>query len=278
MEKIKIITDSTADLSQELYDKYDVEVLPVVINFGEESYLDRVDINAEMLLKRMEQEKELPTTGQIIPNRFIDCYNKYLEQGYKIITILMSSAMSGTYQSACIAKNAIESDDIFIVDSQNIAPALGILVLKACSLLEKNYTAEEIVKELEEDKNKVETRMCFESLDNLIKGGRISKTAGVVGTVLGVKLVLNIKDGLMSVKDKVRGSKKAFKKIIADFEEAELDSDVPVLLVYASDIEIKKEFVEYLESNNIKYIECPLGSTVCVHSGPYCCGLVFLKK
>ena len=111
MEKIKIITDSTADLSQELYDKYDVEVLPVVINFGEESYLDRVDINAEMLLKRMEQEKELPTTGQIIPNRFIDCYNKYLEQGYKIITILMSSAMSGTYQSACIAKNAIESDD-----------------------------------------------------------------------------------------------------------------------------------------------------------------------
>lgn len=212
MEKIKIITDSTADLSQELYDKYDVEVLPVVINFGEESYLDRVDINAEMLLKRMEQEKELPTTGQIIPNRFIDCYNKYLEQGYKIITILMSSAMSGTYQSACIAKNAIESDDIFIVDSQNIAPALGILVLKACSLLEKNYTAEEIVKELEEDKNKVETRMCFESLDNLIKGGRISKTAGVVGTVLGVKLVLNIKDGLMSVKDKVRGVKKHLRK------------------------------------------------------------------
>ena len=278
MEKIKIITDSTADLPQELYDKYDIEVLPVVINFGEESYLDRVDINAEMLIKRMEQEKELPTTGQIIPNRFIDCYKKYLDQGYKIITILMSSAMSGTYQSACIAKNTIESDDIFIVDSQNIAPALGILVLKACALLEKSYTAEEIVKELEEDKNKVETRMCFESLDNLIKGGRISKTAGVVGTVLGVKLVLNIKDGLMSVKDKVRGSKKAFKKIIADFEEVELDSDVPVLLVYASNIEIKKDFVEYLEGNNIKYIECPLGSTVCVHSGPHCCGLVFMKK
>lgn len=278
MEKIKIITDSTADLPQELYDKYDIEVLPVVINFGEESYLDRIDINAEMLLKRMEQEKEFPTTGQIIPNRFIDCFNKYLEQGYKIITILMSSAMSGTYQSACIAKNTIESDDIFIVDSQNIAPALGILVLKACTLLEKRYDAEKIVNELEDDKYKVETRMCFESLDNLIKGGRISKTAGVVGTVLGVKLVLNIKDGMMSVKDKVRGSKKAFKKIIADFEEYELDTNVPVFLVYASNIEIKKDFVEYLESNNINYIECPLGSTVCVHSGPDCCGLVFLKK
>ncbi|MDO5517018.1 MAG: DegV family protein [Clostridium sp.] len=278
MEKIKIITDSTADLPQELYDKYDVEVLPVLINFGEESYLDRVDINAEMLLKKMEQEKDLPTTGQIIPNRFIECFNKYLEQGYKIITILMSSVMSGTYQSACIAKNTIESDDIFIVDSQNIAPALGILVLKAGRLLEKGYTAEQIVSELEEDKYKVETRMCFESLDNLIKGGRISKTAGVVGTVLGVKLVLNIKDGIMSVKDKVRGTKKAFKKIIADFESSELDPEVPVLLVYASDIEIKKDFVEYLESNNVNYVECPLGSTVCVHSGPDCCGLVFLKK
>lgn len=278
MEKIKIITDSTADLPQELYDKYDIEVLPVVINFGEESYLDRVDINAEMLLNRMKTEKELPTTGQIIPNRFIDCFNKYLEDGYKIIAILMSSAMSGTYQSACIAKNAIESDDIFIVDSQNIAPALGIQILKACTLLDKGHTAEEIVAELEDKKYNVETRMCFESLDNLIKGGRISKTAGVVGTVLGVKLVLNIKDGIMSVKEKVRGSKKAFKKIIADFEECELDPNVPVLLVYASNIEIKKDFVEYLESNNINYIECPLGSTVCVHSGPDCCGLVFLKK
>lgn len=278
MEKIKIITDSTADLPQELYDKYDIEVLPVVINFGEESYFDRIDINAEMLLNRLKTEKELPTTGQIIPNRFIDCFNKYLDQGYKIIAILMSSVMSGTYQSACIAKNAIESDDIFIVDSQNIAPALGIQVLKACTLLDQGYSAEEMVAELEDKKYRVETRMCFESLDNLIKGGRISKTAGVVGTVLGVKLVLNIKDGIMSVKDKVRGSKKAFKKIISDFEECELDPSVPVLLVYASDIEIKKDFVEYLENNNINYIECPLGSTVCVHSGPDCCGLVFLKK
>ena len=87
MEKIKIITDSTADLPQELYDKYDIEVLPVVINFGEESYFDRIDINAEMLLNRLKTEKELPTTGQIIPNRFIDCFNKYLDQGYKIIAI-----------------------------------------------------------------------------------------------------------------------------------------------------------------------------------------------
>lgn len=137
MEKIKIITDSTADLPQELYDKYDIEVLPVLINFGEESYLDRVDMNVDKLLERMDEEEELPTTGQIIPNRFIECYEKYLNEGYKILTILMSSAMSGTYQSACIAKEAIESDDIFIVDSKNIAPALGILVLKACMLLEK---------------------------------------------------------------------------------------------------------------------------------------------
>ena len=278
MEKIKIITDSTADLPQELYDKYDIEVLPVLINFRGESYLDRVDMNVDKLLERMGKEKELPTTGQIIPNRFIECYEQYLNDGYKILTILMSSAMSGTYQSACIAKEAIGSDDIFIVDSKNIAPALGILVLKACTLLEKGYDIVKIAEELEKEKNKVETRVCFESLDNLIRGGRISKTAGVVGSVLGVRLILNIKDGLMSVKDKVRGSKKALRKIITDLESSELDYDVPVLLVYASEIEIKKELVDYLESNNIKYIECPLGATVCIHSGPNCCGLVFLTK
>ena len=101
MDKIKIITDSTCDLSKEIIEKYDIDVMPMLINFGEESYLEREDT--------------LPTTAQIVPTRFIEKYKGYLEEGYKVISIHISSNMSGTYQSACLAKAELESDDIVLL-------------------------------------------------------------------------------------------------------------------------------------------------------------------
>lgn len=278
MEKIKIITDSTADLPKEIYEKYDIEVLPLLINFGEESYLDGVEITPKELFEKIEKEGNLPTTAQVIPNRFMHTYEKYLNEGYKIISIHISSAMSGTYQSACIAKDTLESEDIFVIDSQNVTAALGMLVLKCAILKENGCEIRQIIEELESVKLNIRSSILFESLDNLVRGGRISKTAGIVGSMLGIKLILEIKDGLMSVKDKIRGSKKAIKKIISDLESKELDTDLPVLLIDVKNVEVKTALQEYLTENKIKYIVCPVGSTVSIHSGPNCCGLVFLNK
>ena len=278
MEKIKIITDSTADLSQELYDKYDIEVLPVLINFGDDSYLDGVEINPEEVFRRIEKDNVLPTTAQVIPTRFEETYKKYLDEGYKIISIHMSSDMSGTYQSACIAKNSLESDDIVVIDSQKVTSALGILVLKAAKLREKGLSLNEIEREINKCRDKVKASIVFESLEYLVRGGRISKTAGVIGGMLGIKVLLEIKDGLMAVKEKIRGNKKAIKRMISDLESAELDPELPVLLIDVQNIEIKQALRDYLNENNINYIECPVGSTVSIHSGPQCCALVFLTK
>lgn len=278
MEKIKIITDSTADLPKEIYEKYDIEVLPLLINFGEESYLDGVEITPKELFERIEKEETIPTTAQVTPNRFMESYEKYINEGYKIISIHISSAMSGTYQSACIAKNTLESEDIFVIDSQNVTAALGILVLKAAILKDKGYGTEEITEELEKVKLNIKSSILFESLDNLVRGGRISKTAGIVGSMLGIKLILEIKDGLMSVKDKIRGSKKAIKKIISDLESNELDDDVPVILIQVDNPEVTNALETYLIENNVNYILSPVGTTVCIHSGRKCCGLVFLNK
>ena len=278
MEKIKIITDSTADLPKEVYEKYDIEVLPLLINFGEESYLDGVEITPEVLFERIEKEGSLPTTAQVIPNRFMDTYKKYLDDGYKIISIHISSAMSGTYQSACIAKDTLESEEIFVIDSKNVTAALGMLVLKAAILKENGYGTKEIAEELEKIKFNIKSSILFESLDNLVRGGRISKTAGIVGSVLGIKLILEIKDGLMSVKDKIRGSKKAIKKIISDLESNDLDNDVPVILIEVDNPEVTNALETYLVENKVNYILSPVGTTVCIHSGRKCCGLVFLNK
>ena len=278
MEKIKIITDSTADLSKEIYDKYDIEVLPLLINFGEESYLDGVEINPNKVFERIEKENILPTTAQVTPNRFIEAYEKYLSEGYKIVSIHMSSVMSGTYQSACIAKEMLETEDIIVIDSQNVTAALGMLVLKAAKLREKGYDILRMEEVLNTVKDKIKLSVYFESLEYLVRGGRISKTAGIVGSMLGIKLVLEIKDGLMAVKDKIRGNKKAIKKIISDLEGASLDEEVPVILIDVNNIEVKEALKEYLETNNVDYVECPVGSSVSIHSGPGCCGLVFLTK
>ncbi|MDD6796328.1 MAG: DegV family protein [Clostridiaceae bacterium] len=278
MEKIKIITDSSADLPKEIFDKLDIEVLPLLINFGEESYHDGVDINIDELFKKMESSDIFPNTAQVTPVRFEEVYRKYLEEGYKIISIHLSSGMSGTYQSACLAKSMIESDDIYVIDSKNVTSGLALVAYRAAILRDSGKTVQEIVEDLEEKKNYICSSLCFESLDNLVKGGRIPKTVSVVTGVLGIKLILEVKNGLMAVKDKVRGSKKAVKRIIKDIEEFEPLEGMPVVLTNVNNKEVHEAIKEYLDNNNIDYLMADVGCTVGIHSGNNATGVFFYSK
>ncbi|MGL5353757.1 MAG: DegV family protein [Clostridium sp.] len=278
MKKIKIITDSCLDIPKQLIDENNIEVLPVLINFGEESYLDTVEITVQEMQKRIDAENELPTTAQITPTRFEECFKRNLEEGYQIVAVIMSSNMSGTYQSACLAKNMLESDDIVIIDSQTITSGQGLLVLEACKLRDEGLTISEMEKELNETKNKIKSSLAFESLDNLVKGGRISKTAAAIGTALGLRLILEMKDGMMAVKDKIRGNKKVVKKIISDYESGNPDTSKPVALLMYENEELYNSLKDYLEENNIEYIHTMVGCAVAIHSGPRAGGLLFISK
>lgn len=278
MEKIKIITDSSVDLPKEVLEKYNVEVMPVLINFGEESYLDGISITRDDVFRRIDKGDVFPTTAQITPNRFIEKFEKYLKEGYKILVIIMSSGMSGTYQSACLAKNMLESQNIEVIDSQSVCSGLGLLVIRAAKLVEKGFSLSEITLDLEDIKNKINVSLSFDSLDNLVKGGRIPKAVGVVTGVLGIKLILEIKDGLMSVKDKVRGSKKALKRILKDLQDSDLRKDLPVILINLDMEEISDPLREYMDENNIEYIDGTVGSTVGIHSGNKISGIFFVSK
>lgn len=278
MEKIKIITDSTLDLPSDLIKEKNIEVLPLLINFGEESYLDRVEINTREMLDRIERENILPTTAQVTPNRFEEVFKKYLDEGYKIVTLVLSSEMSGTYQSACIAKNMLDTDDIVVIDSRNVTSGLGVLVLKACEFRDNGDNIFEIEEKIKSIIPKIRSSLSFESLDNLVRGGRLSKTAGAIGSVLGLRLILEVKDGQMAVKDKVRGSKKALKKVISDFENGNVDINSPIVLLEILNEDIYLGLKKYLEENNIKYIDAKVGCTVGIHSGTRACGLFFIEK
>lgn len=278
MEKIKIITDSTLDLPADLVREKGIEVLPLLINFGEESYLDGVEINTHDMLERIEKENILPTTAQVTPSRFEETFKKYLDEGYKIVTLTLSSEMSGTYQSACIAKNMLESDDIVVIDSRNVTSGLGVLVLKVCEFRDNGDNIFEIEEKIKNLIPKVKSSLSFESLENLVRGGRLSKTAGTIGSVLGLRLILEVKDGQMAVKDKVRGSKKALKKVISDFENGNVDFDSPIVIDEILNEEIYEGLKKYFEEKNIEYIHGIVGCTVGIHSGTKACGVFFIEK
>ena len=278
MEKIKIITDSTLDLPLDLIKEKDIEVLPLLINFGEESYLDGVEINTREMLDRIAKENILPTTAQVTPNRFEEVFKKYLDEGYKIVTLVLSSEMSGTYQSACIAKNMLDTDDIIVIDSRNVTSGLGVLVLKACEFRDNGDNIFEIEEKIKSIIPKVKSSLSFESLENLVRGGRLSKAAGAIGSVLGLRLILEVKDGQMAVKDKVRGSKKALKKVISDFESANVDFDSPIVIDEILNEEIFEGLKKYFEEKNIEYVHGIVGCTVGIHSGTRACGIFFVEK
>lgn len=278
MEKIKIITDSTLDLPAGLIREKGIEVLPLLINFGEESYLDGVEINTKEMLDRIEKDNILPTTAQVTPNRFEETFKKYLDEGYKIVTLVLSSEMSGTYQSACIAKNMLETDDIVVIDSRNVTSGLGVLVLKACEFRDNGDSIFDIEEKIKNIIPKVKSSLSFESLENLVRGGRLSKTVGTIGSVLGLRLILEVKDGQMAVKDKVRGSKKALKKVISDFENGNVDFNSPIVLLEILNEEIYSGLKKYFEENNINYVDAKVGCTVGIHSGTKACGIFFIEK
>ena len=278
MEKIKIITDSTLDLPAELIREKNIEVLPLLINFGEESYLDGVEITTKEMIDKINATGVLPTTAQVTPNRFEETFKKYLDEGYKIVALTLSSDMSGTYQSACIAKDMLESDDIIVIDSRNVTSGLGLLVLKACELRDKGLGIKEIEEGILKAIPKVKCSLNFESLENLVRGGRLSKTAGTIGSVLGLRLILEVKDGKMSVKDKVRGSKKALKKLISDFESVDVDFDSPIVLLELLNEDVYEGLKIYFQEKNINYIDAKVGCTVGIHSGIKPCGIFFFEK
>lgn len=277
MEKIKIITDSTSDLSKDIVEKYNIEVLPLIVNFGEESYYDGVDMTFDKLIAKIKEGVEFPTTSQINPQRFYDCFKENIEDGYKIIYIGIGSKFSGTYQSACIARDMLSSEDIVIIDSENVTSGLGILVIYAGKLMEQGKNLKEIEKEILECIPKVDNMLAFNSLEHLIKGGRLSKTAGFIGNVLSIKPMLAIRDGEIGVIDKVRGTKKAIKAVTDYLEDKKVKQGTPVILLEAPGGDMKKVVLKKLQEKDFEVIEQKVGCVVGTHSGPDAVGVFFIK-
>lgn len=218
-----IVTDSTSDIPEELVSKYDIHVVPLRLMFGEETFQDGVDISAEVFYKRLVQSEQLPTTSQASPADYMQVYENImtLHPGSPIISIHISSGLSGTYQSAVLAKSLMEDPpEITVVDSKSASYGFGLLVVQAARLAAEGQSADEILALIEQMRQQRKLYFLVDTLEYLQKGGRIGKAAAIIGNLLNIKPILSIdEDGIIYAVEKVRGRKKAITRMIERFQE-----------------------------------------------------------
>jgi len=193
---VKIVTDSTSDIPVKVAQELGITVVPLTVFFGHESYLDRVGITTDEFYRRLTHENIYPTTTQPSPGVFADVYKKLLGETDEILAIVISGKLSGTYRSAVSAINMVEGQNrIEVIDSLLTSLSLGLIVICAAEMAKKGSTLQEIAAAVKEKLPRSNTVMAFDTLKYLAKGGRIGKASGLLGSLLAVKPVLNLKEG-----------------------------------------------------------------------------------
>lgn len=274
---IRIITDSTSDLPAYIVKELGISALPLKVLFGEEVYRDGIDLTNKEFYEKMSQHKKLPTTSQVNPGEFIEEFTRHIDNGDEVIGIFISAKLSGTYSSAVIAKETMGNDSrINIIDSLSASFGLGLLVIEAGRMAQQGKSAEEIVQRIEQVKEKVHFYGVIDTLDNLQKGGRLSSTSAFAGRLLGIKPIITLKDGAVSLIAKARGQKKAFGWVLEDVKKNEVDFNNKVICLANAAApldaaEFKKEILK--EYNPKEIIELDIGAVIGTHTGPGCVGI-----
>ena len=277
---VKLIIDAGSDLTMAQAQELDVILIPMTVRFGDKEYRSGVDISNEEFYNKLTEAKELPTTSQPTPFDYEEVYHHVVDAGDEAVVLCVSSALSGTYQSACIAADGLE-DRIFVVDTRAVSVAEKILLDYAISLRNHGANAKEIAAELEKKKEDVRVFGAVETLEYLIKGGRLSKAAGAVGSVLGIRPVLHLVDGALEVAGKARGTKAAITMTHNLVSDIGIDFTMPCALGYTgNDPGVLTPFLDAPSSpwRDHKVPVYNVGSTVGTHTGPGLFLAAFFKK
>ena len=278
---IRIVIDSTSDVTDEIIEKYNLKVVPLTVNFEKQSYLDKIELSSKDFFEKLAAADKLPTTTLVSPGAFVETFSEILLEGDKVLGLFVASEFSGTYDSARMARNMIGSDDIHIIDTRSVCLGSFALILEAIELVQQNKTIEEIVEILNRLKEKIVVVAALDTLKYLEKGGRLSKGQAVVGSLLNIKPIVAIKDGEIKVIEKLRGKNKTVKWFDEWIEKNNYDlSDKTVLLFHGNAYNQLKLLRETIEDKyKIKnIIENEIGPVIGTHSGPGVLGMGFLNK
>ncbi|HKL84517.1 MAG TPA: DegV family protein [Bacilli bacterium] len=284
MAKIKIVTDTTADLTKELYEKLDCEVLPLHVTINEKTYQDTVEITTPELYQIMDETKQLPKTSAINPDVFLETFKKVKDEGYDgVIVTGIGSNMSSTMQSAKIAADQMEDFPIRLVDSLSLSSGTGLLILNGRQYLEQGHSLDETADYMNSLVPKVRAQFIVESLDIIYRGGRISGAKYLFGKMLKAHPFIQMNEAKLVVADTPKGKihralDKQFDVFLADLEDGIDKSKVFITHSVAPDYVdyYLEKLKEYIPSENIIVTEA--GAVISSHCGPGTIGILYIKN
>lgn len=278
---VRIVVDSTADVTDEIRAK--LSVVPLTVHFGEQEYVDGITINHKQFYEMLVETDVLPTTSQPSPEAFAQVFRQAQEAGEQVVALTVSSKLSGTCQSAMIAA-ADFPDSVWVVDTKTVAIGCGILAELAVRLKEEGLSASEIVARLEEERENIRVIALLDTLEYLKKGGRISKTIAFAGGLLSIKPVVTIQDGEIHILGKARGSKQGNNLLVTEIQKAGgVDFTKPLMLGYTglSDALLEKYVLDsgaLWDGHGDCIRSTPISSVIGTHAGPGAIAVAFFKQ
>ena len=279
--RIKIVSESTCDLPDELLRKYDITILPLHINKNGEVYLDGVEIKPSDIFSYVASGGEICSTAAVNVGEYMDCFDVYSPLYDAVIVITIGSGFSSCFQNAQVA--AQEYQNVYVVDSASLSCGQGLLVLKAAELARKDIPPEEICQQLYEAAAHIEASFVLDRLDYIKKGGRCSAVAALGANLLKIKPCIEVKNGQMTVGKKYRGS---FAKVIGQYTKERLDScrDVCTDFVFVAQSDAEQSAIDaakhaLAEDGRFEaVVDACAGCTVACHCGPSTLGVFFFRK
>ena len=279
---VKIISDSTCDLSPEIIERFDIEIMPLVVTLGEKDGKDGVDVTPEDIYEYVKKTGKLSKTSAVNVAEYLEVFRKWRGKGYEIVHVNIGSGFSSCYQNACLA--AEEAGGVYVVDSANLSSGQGHVVLWAADLAAQGLPAKEIAEQCRAMTNRVEASFVVNTIDYLFKGGRCSALAALGANLLGIKPCIEVTDGKMLPGKKYRGS---INKVIRNYAEDRLNdrNDIIQDRIFITHTKCDPEVIEQVKSlikefqPGIKEIfDTDAGATITTHCGPGTLGVLFIRK
>lgn len=280
--KVKIIADSTCDLSRELIDKYDIAITPLSVILGEKTGLDGIEITPEDIYAHVEATGQLPKTSAINTEEYRRVFRHWQDEGCQIVQFCISSLFSSCYQNACTAAEGMQN--VYVVDTLNLSTGMGLLVLHAAEMAQKGCSASEIHQACTKLTAQVEASFVVNSIDYLYKGGRCSALSALGANLLRIKPCIEVTDGRMVPGHKLRGN---IGKVMQSYVEERLagrkDIDLHRIFIThtqcdPADVEAVRQKILQLQPGFEEILETTAGSTITSHCGPATLGVLFIRK
>lgn len=278
MTKIRIVTDSTADIPSNLVDLLQIKVVPLQVIFGQAVYQDGIDISPKEFYNRLREEKTLATTSQPSPGQFASVYQELVENGCQVISIHISQGLSGTFQSASLARDMLSEGDVEVIDSKSASMGLGLIVLAAAKAAEEGRTKNEILSLVNDLVKRVKLYFAVDTLKYLEQGGRIGKAQALLGSLLNIKPVCTLEDGIVVPVGKARGMGKALDSIVDIVRGIVPEGEqIKCCLIHGDDLtnvmKLHEKLINLYSSTELLINQA--GPVIGAHTGPGVIGIAF---